>query len=46
MSEIERLNEVDRAPQVDQATEPDEEWILRNLYGDPDVNGIYRGAAI
>ncbi|MBP2704384.1 hypothetical protein JOL79_11225 [Microbispora sp. RL4-1S] len=25
------------------ATEPDEEEILRGLYGPPDADGIYRG---
>jgi hypothetical protein len=32
---------VDRRPW--EATEADEEAVLRELYGPPDANGIYRG---
>ncbi|WP_197093627.1 hypothetical protein [Nonomuraea sp. SBT364] len=32
---------VDRHPTG--PTEPDEEAVLRRLYGDPDADGVYRG---
>ncbi len=34
---------VDRHPTG--ATEPDEEEVLRRLYGEPDADGVYRGRA-
>lgn len=43
MSDEERLDEVDQSPEVDRATEADEEEVLRDLYGDPDAQGVYRG---
>ena len=35
--------DVDRHPGAHRATEPDEEQVLRELYGRPDAAGIYRG---
>jgi hypothetical protein len=35
--------DVDRHPSVHRATEPDEEQILRELYGEPDPDGVFRG---
>ena len=48
MSETERaeaalMDQVDVHPDVHRATEPDEEQILRELYGEPDADGIFRG---
>ncbi|MEV0664533.1 hypothetical protein ACIBI3_26480 [Actinomadura luteofluorescens] len=37
------MDEVDVNPDVHRATEPDEEQILRELYGEPDADGIFRG---
>ncbi|MEW2355832.1 hypothetical protein [Spirillospora sp. NPDC029432] len=37
------LDEVDVHPDVHRATEEDEEQVLRELYGEPDEDGIYRG---
>jgi hypothetical protein len=39
----ERMDEVDMHPDVGRATEADEEQVLRDLYGDPDEQGVYRG---
>ena len=35
---------VDQDPQVHRATTGDEESMLRELYGAPNAEGIYRGA--
>lgn len=43
MPDEERMDEVDVNPGVDRATEPDEERVLRELYGAPDEHGVYRG---
>ncbi|MEU9838891.1 hypothetical protein AB0C69_06655 [Actinomadura sp. NPDC048032] len=37
------MDEVDVNPDVHRATEPDEEQILRELYGEPDADGVFRG---
>ncbi|GAA2441977.1 hypothetical protein GCM10010191_67820 [Actinomadura vinacea] len=37
--------DVDRNPDAHRATEPDEEQILRELYGEPDADGVFRGEA-
>jgi hypothetical protein len=37
------MDRVDVNPGVDRATEPDEEQVLRDLYGQPDGDGIFRG---
>ncbi|WP_242890301.1 hypothetical protein [Actinomadura litoris] len=39
----ERMDEVDARPEVHRATEPDEEAVLRELYGEPDQYGVYKG---
>jgi hypothetical protein len=35
--------DVDRSPDVHRATTGGEEQILRELYGEPDADGIFRG---
>jgi hypothetical protein len=40
------LDEVDVHPDVHRATEEDEEEVLRELYGEPDEDGIYGGVEI
>ncbi|MEV4006107.1 hypothetical protein [Actinomadura sp. NPDC049753] len=42
-AEAAHMDEVDVNPDVHRATEPDEEQILRELYGEPDADGIFRG---
>jgi len=42
-AEAARMSEVDVHPGVHRATEPDEEQVLRELYGEPDQDGIFRG---
>ncbi|GGQ18608.1 hypothetical protein BKA00_004708 [Actinomadura coerulea] len=42
-AEATHMDEVDVNPDVHRATEPDEEQILRELYGEPDADGIFRG---
>ncbi|MDL4814836.1 hypothetical protein [Actinomadura opuntiae] len=42
-TEASHMDEVDVNPAVDRATEPDEEQVLRELYGEPDGDGIFRG---
>ncbi|WP_278045283.1 hypothetical protein [Actinomadura roseirufa] len=37
------MPKVDVNPGVHQATEDDEEQVLRDLYGAPDPDGIFRG---
>jgi len=39
----EEMEHVDVHPDVHRATEADEEDVLRELYGEPDENGIYTG---
>ncbi|NDU76071.1 hypothetical protein GWI34_26085 [Actinomadura sp. DSM 109109] len=43
VAEATHMDEVDVHPDVHRATEPDEEQILRELYGEPDADGIFRG---
>ncbi len=45
-TEATHMDEVDVNPDVHRATEPDEEQILRELYGEPDADGIFRGEAL
>lgn len=42
-NEAAHMDEVDVNPDVHRATEPDEEQVLRELYGEPDADGIFRG---
>ncbi|GGT92482.1 hypothetical protein GCM10010177_59700 [Actinomadura citrea] len=42
-AEATHMDEVDVNPDVHRATEPDEEQVLRELYGEPDADGIFRG---
>ncbi|GAA3957704.1 hypothetical protein GCM10023085_45260 [Actinomadura viridis] len=42
-SEFEHMGQVDRHPGAHQATVPDEEAALRELYGEPDDDGVFRG---
>lgn len=42
-AETEDLAQVDVHPDSQRATEPDEDQILRDLYGEPDDDGIFRG---
>lgn len=44
-NEDELMRRVDVYPGAHQPTEPDEEDVLRALYGPPDEDGIYRGEA-
>lgn len=37
------MDQVDVHPDVHRATEADEEEVLRELYGEPDEQGFYRG---
>ncbi|WP_019631297.1 hypothetical protein [Actinomadura atramentaria] len=41
--EAELTRRVDRNPEAHRATEPDEEAVLRALYGPPDERGVYGG---
>ncbi|SNR54787.1 hypothetical protein [Actinomadura mexicana] len=43
MAEADHMDEVDVNPGVHRATETDEEQILRELYGEPGADGIFRG---
>jgi hypothetical protein len=43
MREIDYMDLVDANPDVHRATEPDEEQVLRELYGEPDADGLYHG---
>ena len=45
-AEATHMDEVDVNPDVHRATEPDEEQILRELYGEPDAEGIFRGEGL
>lgn len=42
-AEAAHMDEVDVNPGVHRPTEPDEEEILRELYGEPDPDGFFRG---
>ncbi|MWA03752.1 hypothetical protein F8568_025875 [Actinomadura sp. LD22] len=42
-TEASHMDRVDVNPGVDRATEPDEEQVLRGLYGEPDADGAFRG---
>lgn len=42
-NEDELVQRVDVYPGAHQPTEPDEEAVLKDLYGEPDGDGIYRG---
>ncbi|MFC6884348.1 MULTISPECIES: hypothetical protein [Actinomadura] len=41
--ELTYMRQVDVHPDVHRATETDEETLLRELYGEPDSDGVYRG---
>jgi hypothetical protein len=41
-NEIERMDTVDVHPDAHRATEPDEEQVLAELYGEADDDGVYR----
>lgn len=43
LPEAAHIDQVDVHPDVHRATEPDEEQVLRHLYGEPDEEGFYRG---
>jgi hypothetical protein len=45
-AEATHMDEVDVNPGVHRATEPDEEQILQELYGEPDADGIFRGEGL
>ncbi|MGI5323457.1 hypothetical protein [Actinomadura nitritigenes] len=45
-AEASHMDRVDVNPGVDRATEPDEEQVLRELYGEPGEDGIHRGEAL
>lgn len=44
-NEAELMPRVDLFPGAHQPTEPDEEDVLRELYGEPDQDGVYKGVA-
>ncbi len=44
--EIEHMDEVDSDPKAHMATAEDEEEVLRQLYGQPDENGIFLGEEV
>jgi hypothetical protein len=46
MSETEHMEQVDADPRVHRATEDDEETVLKDLYGEPDTYGVYRGVEV
>ncbi|MBA9005839.1 MULTISPECIES: hypothetical protein [Thermomonospora] len=41
--EVTHMDQVDRNADAHRATEPDEEQVLRELYGEPDPDGVYHG---
>ncbi len=44
LSQADQLRHLkDTSAEAVEATEPDEEEVLRELYGEPDEDGIYRG---
>lgn len=45
MGDREQMADVDAHPDAHRATESDEEKVLRELYGEPDADGVYRGEA-
>ncbi|MFI6522000.1 hypothetical protein ACIBF1_41070 [Spirillospora sp. NPDC050679] len=44
--ELSNMDKVDAHPDVHRATEPDEEQVLRSLYGPPDADGVYRAEEV
>ncbi|MBA9002186.1 hypothetical protein [Thermomonospora cellulosilytica] len=44
--EILHMDKVDVHPDAHRATEPDEEQVLRELYGEPDADGFFRGEEV
>ncbi|WP_198679299.1 hypothetical protein [Thermomonospora amylolytica] len=44
--EILHMDKVDVHPDAHRATEPDEEQVLRELYGEPDTDGFFRGEEV
>ncbi|WP_192809676.1 hypothetical protein [Actinomadura rudentiformis] len=42
VAEVDYMDLVDVHPDVHRATEPDEEQVLRDLYGEPDEDGVFR----
>lgn len=42
-TEAAHMDEVDVNPAVHRPTEPDEERLLTELYGEPDADGIFHG---
>ncbi|REF00282.1 hypothetical protein [Thermomonospora umbrina] len=44
--EFAHMDHVDRDTRVHEPTEPDEETVLRALYGEPDVDGVFRGEEV
>jgi hypothetical protein len=44
--EASHMHRVDVNPGVDRATEPDEDRVLRELYGEPGEDGIHRGEGL
>ncbi|REE97303.1 hypothetical protein [Thermomonospora umbrina] len=44
--EAARMDEVDANPNVHRATEQDEMQVLTALYGEPDVDGVFRGEEV
>jgi hypothetical protein len=45
-TEREDMTAVDAHPDVHRATEDDEEQVLKDLYGEPDADGVYRGEGV
>lgn len=45
MADQERMDDVDAHPDAHRATEADEETVLRELYGEPDADGVYRSSS-
>jgi hypothetical protein len=43
MDETRLMVDVDANPNAHRATEADEEAVLREMYGEPDEDGIFRG---
>ncbi|GAA2591669.1 hypothetical protein SMC26_06900 [Actinomadura fulvescens] len=40
--EVDYMNRVDVHPDAHRATEADEDQVLRELYGEPDDDGVFR----
>jgi hypothetical protein len=43
MGDGEQMADVDAHPDAHRATEDDELQVLRELYGEPDADGVFRG---